>query len=148
MSRINLWFFCVFTPSLSLCWTAWQLYRLSHINALCINLSYLPKDQSLKFSQKILGIGRSGKWQFLVFGYCFSKKKKIPNENQLSFHMRYHLFPHYGWFLQNVWKNFIQTNMHTTVALQPRQKLGMILVNKVVWKLKLPKHYFNKKCAH
>ena len=30
------------------------------------------------------------------------------------------------------------------IALQPHQKLGMILVNKVVWKLKLPKDYFNK----
>ena len=29
--------------------------------------------------------------------------------------MRYHLFLHYGWFLQNLGKDFIQTNMHTTV---------------------------------
>ena len=28
---------------------------------------------------------------------------------------RYHLFLHYGWFLQNHGKDFIPTNMHTTV---------------------------------
>ena len=39
----------------------------------------------------------------------------FPNENQLGFHMRYHLFLHYGWFLQNLGKDFIRTNMHTTV---------------------------------
>ena len=31
--------------------------------------------------------------------------------------MRYHLFLHNGWFLQNLGKDFIRTNMHTTVAL-------------------------------
>ena len=30
--------------------------------------------------------------------------------------MRYHLFLHYGWFLQNLGKDFIRTNMHTTVG--------------------------------
>ena len=29
--------------------------------------------------------------------------------------MRYHLFLQYGWFLQNFGKDFIRTNMHTTV---------------------------------
>ena len=37
------------------------------------------------------------------------------NENKQPVHMRYHLFLHYGWFLQNLGKDFIQTNMHTTV---------------------------------
>ena len=32
--------FCVFSPFLSLHRTAWQPYRLSHIDALCINLIY------------------------------------------------------------------------------------------------------------
>ena len=31
------------------------------------------------------------------------------------FHMRYHLFLHYGWFLQNLGKDFIPSIMHTTV---------------------------------
>ena len=31
--------------------------------------------------------------------------------------MRYHLFLHYGWFLQNLGKDFIPTNMHTTVGI-------------------------------
>ena len=30
--------------------------------------------------------------------------------------MRYHFFLHYGWFLQNLGKDFIRTNMHTTVC--------------------------------
>ena len=41
--------FCVFRPFLSLCRTASQPGRLSHINALCINQSYKSKDQSMKF---------------------------------------------------------------------------------------------------
>ena len=32
------------------------------------------------------------------------------------FYMRYHLFLQYGWFLQNLGKDFIPTNMHTTVV--------------------------------
>ena len=32
--------------------------------------------------------------------------------------MRYHLFLQYGWFLQNLVKDFIPTNMHTTVVIQ------------------------------
>ena len=31
--------------------------------------------------------------------------------------MRYHLFPRYGWFLQNLGKYFILSNMHTTVLI-------------------------------
>ena len=31
-----------------------------------------------------------------------------------GFHMRYHFFLYYGWFLQNLRKDFIRTNMHTT----------------------------------
>ena len=29
--------------------------------------------------------------------------------------MRYHFFLHYGWFLQNLGKEAVRTNMHTTV---------------------------------
>ena len=38
------------------------------------------------------------------------------NENKQPVHMRYHLFLHYGWFHQNLGKDFIRTNMHTTVC--------------------------------
>ena len=38
------------------------------------------------------------------------------NENKQPVHMRYHLFLRYGWFLQNHGKEFIRTNMHTTVG--------------------------------
>ena len=44
-------------------------------------------------------------WIFLLHLY----------ENKQPVHMRYHLFLHYGWFLQNLGKDFIRTNMHTTV---------------------------------
>ena len=61
--------------------------------------------------------------KFLVFGFWlldFSKKNKFCfsfflNENQLGFHMRYHLFQHYELFLHNLGKDYIRTNMHTTV---------------------------------
>ena len=43
-------------------------------------------------------------------------KNALSNENNLGFHMRYHFFLHYGWFLQNLGKDFIRTNMHTTVC--------------------------------
>ena len=33
-----------------------------------------------------------------------------------GFHMRYHFFLYYGCFLQNLRKDFIRTNMHTTVC--------------------------------
>ena len=96
-------------------------YRLSHVNALCINQFYQPKNQSMKFSQKILRIGGAGEWPLFrrPFLFFFFKKKKKKmyhlNENKQPAHMRYHLFLHYGWFLQNLGKDFIRTNMHTTV---------------------------------
>ena len=36
-------------------------------------------------------------------------------KNNLAVHMRYHLFSHYGWFLQNLGKDFIPSIMHTPV---------------------------------
>ena len=45
-------FFCVFRPFLSLYRTASPPYRLSPINALRINLSYWPKDQSPSILRK------------------------------------------------------------------------------------------------
>ena len=35
--------------------------------------------------------------------------------SSLFIYMRYHLFMQYGWFLQNLGKDYIRTNMHTTV---------------------------------
>ena len=57
------------------------------------------------FSQPFLIFFIKEKIWFLVFS----------NENNLAFHMRYHFCLHYGWFLQNLGKDFIRTNMHTTV---------------------------------
>ena len=61
-----------------------------------------------------------------------SNKLFFTNENQLGFHMWYHLFLHYGWFLQNLGKDFIRTNMHTTVSIGSftiiRVKLIIIII--------------------
>ena len=64
--------FCVFRPFLSLCRTASRPYRLSHINALCINQSYLPKDRSIKFSQKNIE-----NWRFFLLHSHENKSKFI-----------------------------------------------------------------------
>ena len=50
-----------FIPFLSLRRTVWRPHMLSHINALCIDLLYLPKGQSLKFFEKIFRIEGAGK---------------------------------------------------------------------------------------
>jgi hypothetical protein len=54
-----------FNSKLSLRRTVWWPNRFSHINTLCINLLYLPKDQSLKFSRKKIENWGSWKSQFL-----------------------------------------------------------------------------------
>ena len=51
------------------------------------------------------------------FDFFFKQKKTFLlhlNENKQPVHMSYHLFLHYGWFLQNLGKDFIRANMHTT----------------------------------
>jgi hypothetical protein len=71
---------CIFCLFLSLRRTVSQPYRLSHINALCINQSYQPKDQSMKFSQKSFENWRFWKTQFFGVGHFeifFSKKKNF-----------------------------------------------------------------------
>ena len=63
-------------------------YRLSHINALRINQSYQPKDQFMKFSQKLFENWSFWKTQFLSRPFWnFNLKKKNlfllhPYENQ------------------------------------------------------------------
>ena len=52
----------------------------------------------------------------MTFCFGFQVSKKILNENYLDFHMSYRLFLHYGWFLQNLEKDFIPTLLHTTVT--------------------------------
>ena len=76
------------------------------------------------FREKILRIGGAGKWVFFSrpFWIFFSKKYIyvyiFSNENNLGFHIWYHFFLHYGCFLQNLGKDFIWTNMHTTVCFK------------------------------
>ena len=47
-------------------------------------------------------------WVVQIFFFFYNEKIK-------GFHAKQHLFLHYGQFLQNLKKGFIQTNMHTTV---------------------------------
>ena len=47
---------------------------------------------------------------------AYSKKNLLLlNKNKQLLHMRYHLFLKYSWFPQNLGKEAVQTNMHTTV---------------------------------
>ena len=90
--------------------------RMNYINALCINLSYLPKNQSLKFSQKILRIGELendifwnsafGYWVFQkILFFVFSQWKLAWLSYEASFISA----------LLNLGKDFIRTNMQTTI---------------------------------
>ena len=80
-----------------------------------------PRTNAWKFHEKILRIGGAGKWGFFeaailnflsrpfwIFFASYQWKTQPIN-------MRYHFFPHYGWFLQNFEKDFIPTLLHTTV---------------------------------
>ena len=72
--------FGVFRLFLCLCRTASRPYKLSLINALCINQCCTSKDQSQKFSQKNIENWRSPEndfclvFWFLVFGYWVVQK--------------------------------------------------------------------------
>ena len=62
----------------------------------------------------------AGKWLFFWVGHFdfflrFFFASSQWKEAARSYHMRYHLFRQYGWFLQNLGKDFIPTNMHTNV---------------------------------
>ena len=88
-----------------------------------------------QFHEKILRIVRARKWRvsFRVghFEFPFTKSFFLLrlNENKQPNHMRYYLFLQYGWFLQNLGKDFVQINMHTTVNLSLFEKY-----RQVVWK--------------
>ena len=65
---------CIFCLFLSLCRTVSQPYRLSHINALCINQSYKPKTSPWNF-QKNMGILKNSlflSWPFWIFFFSIS----------------------------------------------------------------------------
>jgi hypothetical protein len=63
--------FCVFRLFLHLRWAASRPFRLNYINALGINQSYLPKDQSMNFSQKKIENWRFWKMAILKNGHFF-----------------------------------------------------------------------------
>ena len=70
---------CIFTSFLRIRQTAWRPYKLSLVAALCINLSYQHKDQSLNFSGKNVENWRSWKSQFFWVGHfeSFFQKNNI-----------------------------------------------------------------------
>ena len=74
--------FCLF---LSLLRTVSQIYRLSHINALCINESQEPKDQSMKFWQELLSFRWWLKNSLSVILKTFLKKKLIVGHSENIF---------------------------------------------------------------
>ena len=63
-------------------------------------------------------------------------------KNTKEVHMRQHLFFHYGWFLQNLEKGCIRTNMHTTVFII------QILIFKQNFMVFLPLFYATFQCGH
>ena len=101
----------------------------------------------MKFLKKNIQNWRSWKMTFFWVGhfeFFFSNKNWFfiffPMKNNLAVLMRYHLFLQYGWLLQNLGKDFIQSIMHTTV----RAPINLFDENKTtkwVWKsLQRQKH--------
>ena len=87
-----------------------------------------------------------------LFEFFFQKKKLLHlNENKQPVHMRYHLFLHYGWFLQNFGKDFIRTNMHTTVLQLIQDNLRRVRGNTTYlseWIQILPLHEYELFCTN
>ena len=52
---------------------------------------------------------------FEFFFFRKRKKNASSNEKKQPIHMRYHFFVHHELFLQNLGKEAVRTNMHTTV---------------------------------
>ena len=98
--------------------TSLTFHESEFLQARIFTSQTLQKPHLKKYKRensKILKFGRVGDI-YLIF-FWFLVIVFFPNENQLGFHIRYHLFLHYGWFLQNLEKDFIGTNLHTTVFL-------------------------------
>ena len=116
----------------------WQSWKMRFFESAILNSFFLKKNvfasSQLKsvniysitrifrnFDEKILRIGGAGKWGFLSRPFWISKWPTqnffllLLNKNKQLLHMRYHLFLKYGWFSQNLGKEAVWTNMHTTV---------------------------------
>lgn len=90
-----------FSSLLNLCQTARQPNRLSHINALQINLCYIPKDQSLKFLQKNIENWQSWKSQFFwIDHFDFFFKQKYFFASSLPKSVTIYVIP-------RIWQNFV-----------------------------------------
>ena len=79
----NLWLIfmgkqkCNFCLFYTLCQTAWRPYRLSHINALCINLTTHSRTNPWNFCETILRIGGFKNLSFLSRPFLIFFKKMI-----------------------------------------------------------------------
>ena len=60
------------------------------------------------------------KTQKIFFSRPFDFFFASSNEKKQLIHMRYHFFVHHEWFLQNLGKEAVRTNMHTTVIIEFR----------------------------
>jgi hypothetical protein len=57
-----------------------------------------------------------------IFGFWLLGSSEKKNEDQLGFHMRYHSFVHYGWFLQAC-----SPNLHPTYVKQNKHLKGQLI---------------------
>ena len=82
------WDKSIFSPFMSLCRTAWQPYRLSQINALCINFPINPRTNPWIFPKNIENwrVEKLCFCESAIFIFFFSKKFFLlhPHENQIE----------------------------------------------------------------
>ena len=105
--------FCLFW---SICRTASQLYRLSHINALSIIQSYQPKDQSMKFWQKSLSFWQSWKTEILWGCPTYAPKQAKNTKNAFFACFRAYVrqpHGHIGWAKSMPFASINPTNTRT-----------------------------------
>ena len=78
-----------------------------------------PRTNPWNFHEKILRIWLS----FWIYFFRFlSSFFASSNEKKQPIHMRYHFFVHHEWFLQNLGKEAVWTNIYTTVTCASGQK--------------------------
>ena len=97
---------------------SWKfLYLIGLIDTKGIGVDSLCRTASLL---RIGGAGKLGFFESAILIFFFFQIHRFfllhLNESKQPVHMSYHLFLHYGWFLQTLVKVFIRANMHTTVV--------------------------------
>ena len=130
---------CVFRLFLSLFWTDSQPHGFSTTMPFASINSSNPRTNLRNFHEIILCIGGAGKWgvfESAILNLFFQKFFVLfyLNGNKKPVHMRYHSFLHWGWFLQNLGKDFIWTNMHTTVKCFLRRPQNFTKSSSSIWR--------------